>query len=74
MFFGINEIYMERSKPTQNHEQKQPTPEYDVVKNFPTDTTNLDSTRYPLTIIRSGQDGKGVRHDGGWIVGDMLSV
>ena len=65
---------MERSKPTQNHEQKQPTPEYDVVKNFPTDTTNLDSTRYPLTIIRSGQDGEDVKRDGGWYPSDMSAV
>ena len=28
----------------------------------------------PLTVIRSGQDGKGVRYDGGWIPGDILSV
>ena len=65
---------MERSKPTQNHEQKQPTPEYDVVKNFPTDTTNLDSTRYPLTIIRSGQDGEDVKRDEGWYPSDMSAV
>ena len=65
---------MEKSKPTQNHEQKQPTPEYDVVKNFPTDTTNLDSTRYPLTIIRSGQDGEDVKRDEGWYPSDMSAV
>ena len=65
---------MERSKPTQNHEQKQPTPEYDVVKNFPTGTTNLDSTRYPLTIIRSGKDGEDVKRDEGWYPSDMSAV
>ncbi len=57
---------MENLEPTQNHEQEQPTPEYDVVKNFPTDATNLDNARYPLTIIRSGQDGEDVKYDGGW--------
>ena len=28
----------------------------------------------PLTVMRSGQDGKGVRLDGGWIPGEMLYV
>lgn len=65
---------MENLKPTQNHKQEQPTPEYDVVKNFPTDTTNLDNARYPLTIIRSGQDGEDVKHDGGWNPIGMLVV
>lgn len=62
---------MENLKPTQNPEQKQPTPEYDVVKTFPAD---LDLTTRPLTVMRSGQDGGGVRPDGGWIPGDMLCV
>lgn len=60
---------MEKSKPAQNHEQ--PTPEYDVVKTFPAD---LDVTIRPLTVIRSGKDGGGIRHDGGWTPGDMLCV
>ena len=62
---------MEKSKPAQNHEQGQPTPEYDVVKTFPAD---LDVTIRPLTVIRSGKDGGGIRHDGGWTPGDMLCV
>ena len=62
---------MENLKPTQNPEQKQPTPEYDVVKTFPAD---LDLTTRPLTVMRSGQDEGGVRPDGGWIPGDMLCV
>ncbi len=65
---------MENLKQTQNHEQKQLTPEYNVVKNFPTDTTNLDSTRYPLTIIRSGKDGEDVKRDEGWYPSDMSAV
>ena len=64
---------MEKPKPTQSLEQKQETPEDYVVATFPVDT-DLDITTSPLTVIRSGQDGKGVRHDGGWIAGDMLSV
>ena len=63
---------MEKPKPAQNHEQERPkTLEDYAVKTFPAD---LDVTIRPLTVIRSGQDGKGVRHDGGWIAGDMLSV
>ena len=64
---------MEKPKQTQNHEQKQETPEDYVVATFPVDI-DPDNARRPLTVIRSGQDGKGVRHDGGWIAGDMLSV
>ena len=64
---------MEKPKPTQSLEQKQETPEDYVVATFPVDI-DPDNARRPLTVIRSGQDGKGVRHDGGWIAGDMLSV
>lgn len=64
---------MEKPKPTQSLEQKQETPEDYVVATFPVDT-DPDNARRPLIVIRSGQDGKGVRYDGGWIPGDMLSV
>lgn len=64
---------MENLKPTQNHEQKQPTPEYDVVATFPVDT-DPDNARYPLTIIRRGQDGEDVKYDGGWNPIGMLVV
>lgn len=64
---------MEKPKPTQSLEQKQETPEDYVVATFPVDT-DPDNARRPLTVIRSGQDGEGVRYDGGWIPGDMLSV
>ena len=65
---------MEKPKPTQNHEQERPkTLEDYVVATFHADA-DPDITTSPLTVIRSGQDGKGVRHDGGWIAGDMLSV
>ena len=64
---------MEKPKPTQSLEQKQETPEDYVVATFHADA-DPDNARRPLTVIRSGQDGKGVRHDGGWIAGDMLSV
>jgi len=64
---------MEKPKPTQSLEQKQETPEDYVVATFPVDT-DPDNARRPLTVIRSGQDGKGVRYDGGWIPGDILSV
>ena len=66
---------MENLKPTQNPEQEQrKTREDYVVKTFPADATNLDNARYPLTIIRSGQDGEGVRPDGGWNTIRMLVV
>ena len=64
---------MEKPKPTQNLEQKRKTPEDYAVATFHADA-DPDNARRPLTVIRSGQDGKGVRHDGGWIAGDMLSV
>ena len=65
---------MEKPKPTQNHEQERPkTLEDYVVATFYADA-DPDNARRPLTVIRSGQDGKGVRYDGGWIPGDMLSV
>ena len=65
---------MEKPKPTQNHEQERPkTLEDYVVATFHADA-DPDITTSPLTVIRSGQDGKGVRYDGGWIAGDMLSV
>ena len=61
-------------KPTQNHEQERPkTLEDYVVATFHADA-DPDITTSPLTVIRSGQDGKGVRYDGGWIPGDILSV
>lgn len=59
-------------KPTRNHEQERPkTLEDYAVKTFPAD---LDVTIRPLTVIRSGQDGGGIRHDGGWTPGDMLCL
>ncbi len=65
---------MEKPKPTQSHEQERPkTLEDYVVATFHADA-DPDITTSPLTVIRSGQDGKDVRHDGGWIAGDMLSV
>lgn len=65
---------MEKSKPTQNLEQEQRKTLRDyVVATFHADA-DPDITTSPLTVIRSGQDGKGVRYDGGWIPGDILSV
>ena len=59
-------------KPTRNHEQERPkTLEDYAVKTFPAD---LDVMIRPLTVIRSGQDGRDVRHDGGWTPGDMLCL
>ena len=63
---------MEKSKPAQNHEQERPkTLEDYAVKTFPAD---LDVTIRPLTVIRSGKDGGGIRDDEGWTPGDMLCV
>ena len=63
---------MEKPKPTQNHEQERPkTLEDYAVKTFPAD---LDVTIRPLTVIRSGKDGGGIRDDEGWTPGDILSV
>ena len=56
---------MEKPKPTQSLEQKQETPEDYVVATFPVDT-DPDNARRPLTVIRSGQDGEGVKYDRGW--------
>lgn len=57
---------MEKPKPTQNLEQEQrKTPEDYVVATFPVDT-DPDNARRPLTVIRSGQDGEGVKYDRGW--------
>ena len=56
---------MENLKPTQSLEQKQETPEDYVVATFPVDT-DPDNARRPLTVIRSGQDGEGVKYDRGW--------
>ena len=57
---------MKEPKPTQNPEQEQrKTPEDYVVATFPVDT-DPDNARRPLTVIRSGQDGKGVKYDRGW--------
>lgn len=56
---------MEKPKPTQNHEQKQETPEDYVVATFPVDI-DPDNARRPLTVIRSGQDGESVKYDRGW--------
>ena len=66
---------MEKPKPTRSLEQKQEMPEDYVVATFHADADpDPDITTSPLTVIRSGQDGKGVRYDGGWIPGDILSV
>ena len=63
---------MEKPKPTQNPEQERPkTLEDYAVKTFPAD---LDVTIRPLTVIRSGKDGGGIRDDEGWTPGDMLCV
>ena len=56
---------MEKPKPTQSLEQKQETPEDYVVATFPVDA-DPDNARHPLTVIRSGQDGEGVKYDRGW--------
>ena len=57
---------MEKPKPAQNHEQERPkTLEDYAVKTFPADT-DPDNARRPLTVIRSGQDGKDVKYDRGW--------
>ena len=56
---------MEKPKPTQSLEQKQETPEDYVVATFPVDA-DPDNARRPLTVIRSGQDGEGVKYDRGW--------
>lgn len=65
---------MEKPKPTQNHEQERPKTLEDYVVATSHADADPDITTSPLTVIRSGQDGKGVRYDGGWIPGDMLSV
>ena len=64
---------MEKPKPTQNSEQEPKTLADYAVATFHADA-DPDITTSPLTVIRRGQDGKGVRHDEGWIAGDMLSV
>lgn len=64
---------MEKPKPTQSLEQKQETPEDYVVATFPVDT-DPDNARRPLTVIRSGQDGEGVKYDRGWNPIDMSVV
>ena len=64
---------MEKPKPTQSLEQKQETPEDYVVATFPVDT-DPDNARRPLTVIRSGQDGEGVKYDRGWNPIGMLVV
>ena len=57
---------MENLKPTQNHEQERPkTLEDYVVATFHADA-DPDNARRPLTVIRSGQDGEGVKCDRGW--------
>lgn len=57
---------MEKPKPAQNHEQERPkTLEDYAVKTFPADI-DPDNARRPLTVIRSGQDGEGVKYDRGW--------
>lgn len=56
---------MEKPKPTQSLEQKQETPEDYVVATFPVDI-DPDNARRPLTVIRSGRDGKDVKYDRGW--------
>lgn len=64
---------MEKPKPTQSLEQKQETPEDYVVATFPVDT-DPDNARRPLTVIRNGQDGEGVKYDRGWNPIDMSVV
>lgn len=64
---------MEKPKPTQSLEQKQETPEDYVVATFPVDT-DPDNARRPLTVIRSSQDGEGVKYDRGWNPIDMSVV
>ena len=65
---------MEKSKPTQSPEQEQrKTPRDYVVATFPVDT-DPDNARRPLTVIRSGQDGEGVKYDRGWNPIGMLVV
>ena len=64
---------MEKPKPTQSLEQKQETPEDYVVATFHVDV-DPDDARRPLTVIRSGQDGEGTKHDGGWNPIRMLVV
>ena len=64
---------MEKPKPAQSLEQKQETPEDYVVATFPVDT-DPDNARRPLTVIRSSQDGEGVKYDRGWNPIDMSVV
>ena len=65
---------MEKPKPTQSPEQEQrKTPRDYVVATFPVDT-DPDNARRPLTVIRSGQDGEGVKYDRGWNPIGMLVV
>ena len=56
---------MEKPKPTQNTEQEPKTLEDYVVATFHVDV-DPDDARRPLTVIRSGQDGEGVKYDRGW--------
>ena len=56
---------MENLKPTQNTEQEPKTLEDYVVATFHVDV-DPDDARRPLTVIRSGQDGKDVKYDRGW--------
>lgn len=60
---------MSERKSTQIAERK--TLEHYVVETFPCDP---EITVVPLTVMRSGQDEKGVRLDGGWIPGEMSYV
>ena len=64
---------MENLKPTQNTEQEPKTLEDYVVATFHVDV-DPDDARRPLTVIRSGQDGEGTKHDGGWNPIRMLVV
>ncbi len=64
---------MEKPKPTQSSEQEPKTLEDYVVAAFHADA-DPDITTSPLTVIRSGQDGRDVRHDGEWTPGDMLCL
>ena len=52
-------------KPTRNHEQEPKTLEDYVVATFHVDV-DPDDARRPLTVIRSGRDGKDVKYDRGW--------
>lgn len=63
--FWYKVVIYGKTKPTQSLEQKQETPEDYVVATFHVDV-DPDDARRPLTVIRSGRDGKDVKYDRGW--------